>query len=59
MQSRHMGATDELSHTLGRKRVHLGMNMPGLAHPLDPASSDGAEEVVCYFGIIDILQASV
>jgi hypothetical protein len=33
------------------------MNMPGLAYPLDTSSRDPAEEVVCYFGIIDILQA--
>ena len=55
------GATDELTHSLGHTRVHLGLNMAATAVPI--ATEDGAqnaqsgpEDVVLYFGIIDILQ---
>ena len=55
------GAKDELTHSLGHTRVHLGLNMAATAVPL--ASDDtgevaqaGSEDVVLYFGIIDILQ---
>lgn len=58
------GATDELTHCLGHHRVHLGLNMAATAVPL--ASDDTAEnaqanseDVVLYFGIIDILQVNV
>ena len=57
------GATDELTHCLGHHRVHLGLNMAATAVPLasdDTAESAQAnsEDVVLYFGIIDILQVS-
>ena len=55
------GGTDELTHCLGHTRVHLGLNMAATAVPV--ASDDTAEnaqanseDVVLYFGIIDILQ---
>ena len=50
------GATDELTHSLGQTRVHLGMNMAATAVPLDPEDPRGPEDAVLYFGIIDILQ---
>lgn len=57
------GGTDELAHCLGHTRVHLGLNMAATAVPV--ASDDnkeeaqaGPEDVILYFGIIDILQAS-
>lgn len=50
------GATDELTHSLGQTRVHLGMNMAATAVPLDPQDPRGPEDAVLYFGIIDILQ---
>lgn len=55
------GATDELTHSLGHTRVHLGLNMAATAVPIaseeagDNAQA-GSEDVVLYFGIIDILQ---
>ena len=58
------GGTDELSHSLGQPRVFLGMNMAATAIPQPgaderdvlPANGQGVEDVVLYFGIIDILQ---
>ena len=55
------GATDELTHHLGHHRVHLGLNMAATAVPLASAQPDdggqtGSEDVILYFGIIDILQ---
>ena len=57
------GATDELTHHLGHTRVHLGLNMAATAVPVAPEEAGdvaqaGSEDVVLYFGIIDILQVS-
>ena len=57
------GATDELTHHLGHTRVHLGLNMAATAVPIAPEEAGdnaqaGSEDVVLYFGIIDILQVS-
>lgn len=51
--------TDALSHQLGLARVRLGMNMAATALPTGGEAAAGAqpEDVVVYFGIIDILQA--
>ncbi len=48
------GATDALAHVLGQSRVQLGMNT--WPPPLCVHATKGAEDVVLYFGIIDILQ---
>ncbi|CAL8463328.1 g2862 [Coccomyxa elongata] len=50
------GATDEISHTMGQQRTQLGMNVVGTALPADADSNATPEDVVLYFGIIDILQ---
>ena len=57
------GATDEVSHSMGQRRVQLGMNVVATALPAggaDVAGPEGTppqpEDVVLYFGIIDILQ---
>ena len=55
------GGTDELAHHLGHTRVHLGLNMAATAVPIVPEEARdnaqaGSEDVVLYFGIIDILQ---
>ncbi|KAL3131311.1 hypothetical protein ABBQ38_000603 [Trebouxia sp. C0009 RCD-2024] len=55
------GGTDELAHHLGHTRVHLGLNMAATAVPIAPeeaadTAQGGSEDVVLYFGIIDILQ---
>ncbi|KAK9815279.1 hypothetical protein WJX72_000998 [[Myrmecia] bisecta] len=50
------GATDELTHSLGLQRVHLGINMASTAVPGSPEAGSQPEDVVLYFGIIDILQ---
>ncbi|DBA84719.1 hypothetical protein WJX77_004824 [Trebouxia sp. C0004] len=55
------GGTDELTHHLGHTRVHLGLNMAATAVPIaSEEAGDNAhtssEDVVLYFGIIDILQ---
>ncbi|KAL3135393.1 hypothetical protein ABBQ32_007577 [Trebouxia sp. C0010 RCD-2024] len=55
------GGTDELAHHLGHTRVHLGLNMAATAVPVAPeeagdTAQGGSEDVVLYFGIIDILQ---
>lgn len=50
------GATDEISHSMGQQRVQLGMNVVATAVPPDGDSSAQPEDVVLYFGIIDILQ---
>jgi hypothetical protein len=50
------GATDEISHSMGQQRTQLGMNVVGTALPADADSSATPEDVVLYFGIIDILQ---
>ena len=57
------GATDELTHSLGHTRVHLGLNMAATAVPIASEGAGdnmqaGSEDVVLYFGIIDILQVS-
>ncbi len=57
------GGTDELTHHLGHTRVHLGLNMAATAVPIaSEEARDNAhtssEDVVLYFGIIDILQVS-
>lgn len=57
------GGTDELAHHLGHTRVHLGLNMAATAVPIAPeeaadTAQGGSEDVVLYFGIIDILQVS-
>ncbi len=57
------GGTDELTHHLGHTRVHLGLNMAATAVPIaSEEAGDNAhttsEDVVLYFGIIDILQVS-
>lgn len=57
------GGTDELAHHLGHTRVHLGLNMAATAVPVAPeeagdTAQGGSEDVVLYFGIIDILQVS-
>ena len=54
------GATDEISHSMGQRRVQLGCNVVATALPAGAESADAAqqpEDVVLYFGIIDILQA--
>ena len=65
------GGTDQLAHALGETRVSLGANMVAVAQlqqPLlrgpqpaaVPAEDPSAEQdVVVFFGIIDILQASL
>lgn len=50
------GATDEIAHRLGQKRVHLGMNMAATALPVGADKSTAPDDVILYFGIIDILQ---
>ncbi len=52
------GATDELTHSLGHSRVHLGLNMAATAIPNSEATEQVPEDVVLYFGIIDLLQVS-
>ena len=52
------GATDEISHSMGRPRVQLGMHVVATALPAAEDSSAQPEDVVLYFGIIDILQVS-
>lgn len=53
-----LAGTDALSHQLGLTRVRLGMNMTATALPAGEAAAGAApEDVVVYFGIIDILQA--
>ena len=52
------GATDEISHSMGRPRVQLGMHVVATALPAAEESSAQPEDVVLYFGIIDILQVS-
>ena len=53
-----IAGTDALSHQLGLTRVRLGMNMTATALPAgEAAASAQPEDVVVYFGIIDILQA--
>ena len=47
--------TEELAQSLGQPYVHLGMNMPATALP--DASPTAPEDVIIWFGIIDILQA--
>jgi hypothetical protein len=49
--------TDELAQSLGQPYVHLGMNMPAVA--LHDANVASPEDVIIWFGIIDILQARV
>ena len=59
------GATDEVSHSMGQRRVQLGMNVVATALPAGGGAEGGSpegtppqpEDVVLYFGIIDILQA--
>ncbi|EIE18182.1 PIP5K-domain-containing protein [Coccomyxa subellipsoidea C-169] len=53
---RAAGATDEISHSMGQQRTQLGMNVVGTALPADADSNATPEDVVLYFGIIDILQ---
>ena len=49
--------TDALSYQLGLARVRLGMNMAATALPTGEATAGAQhEDVVVYFGIIDILQ---
>eukprot|EP00884_Botryococcus_braunii_P012486 jgi/Botrbrau1/21238/Bobra.39_2s0036.1 len=50
------GATDEIAHRLGQTRVHLGMNMAATALPAGADKASPADDVILYFGIIDILQ---
>ena len=52
------GATDEISHSMGQQRVQLGMHVVATAVPADDKSTSQPEDVVLYFGIIDILQVS-
>jgi len=53
-----LAGTDALSHQLGLARVRLGMNMAATALPAGEAAAGAQpEDVVVYFGIIDILQA--
>jgi len=47
--------TEELAQSLGQPYVHLGMNMPAVALP--DASPTAPEDVIIWFGVIDILQA--
>ena len=47
--------TEELAQSLGQPYVHLGMNMPAVALP--DASPTTPEDVIIWFGVIDILQA--
>ena len=49
------GTSDELAHVLGHTQVQLGCNMVASTKPF-PSSPSPAEDVVLYFGIIDILQ---
>ncbi|KAK9845785.1 hypothetical protein WJX81_002291 [Elliptochloris bilobata] len=52
-----MAGTDALSHQLGLARVRLGMNMAATALPVGEADAGAPpEDVVVYFGIIDVLQ---
>lgn len=44
-----------MAQTVGEPYVHLGMNMSALAIPDDPQGGS-QEEVLIWFGIIDILQ---
>lgn len=50
------GATDDLAQSLGQTRVQLGINMAATAVPSDGNSTAPPQDVVLYFGIIDILQ---
>lgn len=50
------GATDEISHSMGQQRTQLGMNVVATAMPAGADSNATPEDVVVYFGIIDILQ---
>ena len=52
------GATDEISHSMGQQRVQLGMHVVATALPAGDEASSQPEDVVLYFGIIDILQVT-
>lgn len=45
-----------MAQSVGQPYVHLGMNMSALAIPDDPQQGGSQEEVLIWFGIIDILQ---
>jgi hypothetical protein len=45
-----------ISHSMGQQRVQLGMNVVATAMPADGDPNVQPEDVVLYFGIIDILQ---
>ena len=51
------GTSDELAHELGHTQVQLGCNMVAVTRP-SPPNLNPPEDVVLYFGIIDILQVS-
>lgn len=51
-----MSSADALALQLGGSYVQLGVNMPATAIPSGSVSGGYPEEVVLYFGIIDILQ---
>ena len=51
-----MGRCDILAQSMGQPFVHLGMNMAATAIPDNPQSGGQPEEVIIWFGIIDILQ---
>jgi len=53
-QQQSLSTTDALALEQGSSRVQLGVNMPAKAIPNDLGSQP--EDVVLYFGIIDILQ---
>ena len=51
------GGAEELALRLGQSRVQLGLNLPARSLPNAKAVGGMPEEVVLYFGVIDILQS--
>lgn len=54
-----MGRCDVLAQSMGQPYVHLGMNMAATAIPDDSHAGGPPEEVIIWFGIIDILQVCI
>ena len=47
---------NSLAPSVGQPQIHLGMHMAATALPDDPQAGGPPEEVLIWFGIIDILQ---
>ena len=50
------GTAEEIALRLGQSHVQLGLNLPAKSLPNAKAIGGIPEDVVLYFGIIDILQ---